>query len=189
LQAFLFLLALIVRAANRPADYDSDEEFINPRQQVRQPLLNRQAPSPAIGVPASGTIDQRSSRNDAWSARMREKVQSLFFLLILLCILLSLCFKWYSYTLECSWSVLDSNILEICLVQTGIFTVMVTKHFLIQSRIFGSCSRSSFEILTKPIDMIFAQDVFTYIYGHTRANTVPYIKKLFRLEYLIIRSN
>lgn len=71
-EALLFLLALIVRAANRPADYDSDEEFINPRQQARQPLLNRQA-VPATGVPVAGTVDQRPSRNDAWSARMREK--------------------------------------------------------------------------------------------------------------------
>ncbi|XP_020216048.1 tobamovirus multiplication protein 2A [Cajanus cajan] len=71
-QAILFLLALIVRAANRPADYDSDEEFINPRQQARQPLLNRPAGT-ATGVPVAGTVDQRPSRNDAWSTRMREK--------------------------------------------------------------------------------------------------------------------
>ncbi|KAK7263336.1 hypothetical protein RJT34_30924 [Clitoria ternatea] len=72
-QALLFVLALIVRAANRPAEYDSDEEYINPRQQVRQPLLNRPA-APAAGVPVTGTIDQRPpSRNDAWSTRMREK--------------------------------------------------------------------------------------------------------------------
>ncbi|XP_057449707.1 tobamovirus multiplication protein 2A-like [Lotus japonicus] len=71
-EVLLFLLALIVRASNRPADYDSDEEFINPRQQARQPLLNRPA-GPATGPPASGTLDQRPSRNDAWSTRMREK--------------------------------------------------------------------------------------------------------------------
>lgn len=76
LQVLLFLLALIVRAANRPADYDSDEEYINPRQQVRQPLLNRPAAGSTTGLPVTGTIDQRSSRSDAWSARMREKVQS-----------------------------------------------------------------------------------------------------------------
>lgn len=74
LQALLFVLALIVRAANRPTEYDSDEEYINPRQQVRQPLLNRPA-GPASGAPATGTLDKRPSRNDAWSARMREKVQ------------------------------------------------------------------------------------------------------------------
>ncbi|CAJ2663211.1 unnamed protein product [Trifolium pratense] len=73
-EALLFILALIVRAANRPADYDSDEEFINPRQQSRQPLLNNRPAGPAPGVPATGTVDARSSRNDAWSTRMREKV-------------------------------------------------------------------------------------------------------------------
>jgi len=73
LQALLFLLALIVRAVNKPASYDSDEEFINPRQ----PLLNRPAPAPVTGLPVAGTIDQRPSRNDAWSTRMREKVKSL----------------------------------------------------------------------------------------------------------------
>ncbi|WJX55154.1 Tobamovirus multiplication protein 2A, variant 3 [Trifolium repens] len=71
-EALLFLLALIVRAVNRPADYDSDDELMNPRQQARQPLLNRQAGTPA-GLPVAGAIDQRPSRNDAWSARMREK--------------------------------------------------------------------------------------------------------------------
>ncbi|KAK2356475.1 tobamovirus multiplication protein 2A [Trifolium repens] len=72
-EALLFILALIVRAANRPADYDSDEEFINPRQQARQPLLNNRPAAPAPGVPVTGTVDPRSSRNDAWSTRMREK--------------------------------------------------------------------------------------------------------------------
>ncbi|KAL3645581.1 Tobamovirus multiplication protein 2A [Castilleja foliolosa] len=73
LQALVFLLALIVRAANSPAEYDSDEEYIGgPRQQIRQPLINRPA-APATGVPVSGTLDQRPSRNDAWSTRMREK--------------------------------------------------------------------------------------------------------------------
>lgn len=81
LQALLFILALIVRAANRPAEYDSDEEYINPRQQARQPLLNRPA-GPASGVPVTGT-DQRPNRNDAWSTRMREKVQSLALLFTL----------------------------------------------------------------------------------------------------------
>ncbi|EEF34707.1 tobamovirus multiplication protein 2A [Ricinus communis] len=72
LEALLFVLALIVRAANRPAEYDSDDELIAPRQQIRQPLLNR-PPGPATGVPVAGTLDQRPSRNDAWSTRMREK--------------------------------------------------------------------------------------------------------------------
>lgn len=69
-----FLLACVVRAANRPPEYDSDDEFIAPRQQIRQPFLNRQ-PAPATGVPVAGAIDQRPPiRNDAWSTRMREKV-------------------------------------------------------------------------------------------------------------------
>ncbi|KAK8650289.1 hypothetical protein V6N13_139934 [Hibiscus sabdariffa] len=71
LQALIFLLALMVRAANRPADYDSDDEFIAPRPQIRQPLMNR-PPAPAAGVPVP-TLEQRPSRNDAWSTRMREK--------------------------------------------------------------------------------------------------------------------
>ncbi|KAG5523964.1 hypothetical protein RHGRI_030837 [Rhododendron griersonianum] len=77
LEALLFLLALIIRAVNRPAEYDSDDEYIGgPRQQNRQPLINR-PPVPVTGVPVAGALDQRSSRNDAWSTRMREKVQFL----------------------------------------------------------------------------------------------------------------
>lgn len=74
-EALIFLLALTVRAANRPADYDSDDEYIGrPRQQIRQPLINNRAPAnPATGVPVAGTLDNRPSRNDAWSTRMREK--------------------------------------------------------------------------------------------------------------------
>lgn len=75
----MFLLALMVRAANRPVEYDSDDEFIVSRQQIRQPLINR-PPPPATGVPVvAGALDQRPpSRNDAWSTRMREKVLSSF---------------------------------------------------------------------------------------------------------------
>ncbi|XP_031098147.1 tobamovirus multiplication protein 2A [Ipomoea triloba] len=74
LEALMFLLALVVRAANRPADYDSDDEYIGgPRQQIRQPLINNRQPAPVTGVPVAGTLDSRPSRNDAWSARMREK--------------------------------------------------------------------------------------------------------------------
>ncbi|KAA8525923.1 hypothetical protein F0562_007977 [Nyssa sinensis] len=73
LEALVFLLALVVRAANRPVDCDSDDEYIGgPRQQIRQPLINR-PPVPATGVPVAGNLDQRTNRNDAWSARMREK--------------------------------------------------------------------------------------------------------------------
>ncbi|KAL9668716.1 hypothetical protein QQ045_006254 [Rhodiola kirilowii] len=73
LEARVFLLALIiVRAANRPANYDSDDKFIDARQGVRQPLI-RPAP-PATGVPVTGALDQRPRKNDAWSTRMREKI-------------------------------------------------------------------------------------------------------------------
>ncbi|XP_039007322.1 tobamovirus multiplication protein 2A-like [Hibiscus syriacus] len=72
LEVLIFLLALMVRAANVPADYDSDDEFIAPRQQIRQPLMNRQH-VPVTGVPVAGGLDQRPGRTDAWSARMREK--------------------------------------------------------------------------------------------------------------------
>ncbi|XP_058084678.1 tobamovirus multiplication protein 2A [Magnolia sinica] len=72
LEALTFLLALIVRAANRPADYDSDDEYSAPRPNIRQPLINRQG-APTTGVPVAGGLDQRPSRNDAWSTRMREK--------------------------------------------------------------------------------------------------------------------
>lgn len=72
-QALLFLLALVVRAANRPPEYDGDDELIASRQQIRQPLINR-PPVSATGVPVAGTLDQRPGRNDAWSTRMREKV-------------------------------------------------------------------------------------------------------------------
>ncbi|KAH0456793.1 hypothetical protein IEQ34_014700 [Dendrobium chrysotoxum] len=71
LQALVFLLAILVRAANLPADYDSDDEYIATRS-IRQPLINRQG-VPATGVPLTATLDQRPSRNDAWSQRMREK--------------------------------------------------------------------------------------------------------------------
>lgn len=69
------MLALVVRAANRPVDYDSDDEYIGggARNQIRQPFINR-SQAPATGVPVAGTLDQRPSRSDAWSARMREKV-------------------------------------------------------------------------------------------------------------------
>ncbi|KAM0863225.1 hypothetical protein ACQ4PT_044715 [Festuca glaucescens] len=60
-------------AMNKPAEYDSDDEIIgNARNSsIRQPLVHSQNP-PANGVPVP-TLDQRASRNDAWSQRMREK--------------------------------------------------------------------------------------------------------------------
>ena len=64
----------MVRAANQPPEYDSDDEYIGGPRQQRQPLINNRAPVPATGVPVAGTLDNRPSRNDAWSTRMREKV-------------------------------------------------------------------------------------------------------------------
>jgi hypothetical protein len=77
MQALLFLLALVVRAMNKPAEYDSDDEIIigyNGRStSIRQPLVQN---VPATGVPVP-QLDQRTSRHDAWSQRMREKVHQL----------------------------------------------------------------------------------------------------------------
>lgn len=72
MQVLLFLVALIVRAMNKPAQYDSDDEIIGTG--IRQPLVHSQN-APATGVPAP-TLDQRASRTDAWSQRMREKVHT-----------------------------------------------------------------------------------------------------------------
>lgn len=72
LEALIFLLAILVRASAQPADYDSDDDYIAPRSTARQPLINRQG-APASGLPVTATLDQRPSRNDAWSQRMREK--------------------------------------------------------------------------------------------------------------------
>ncbi|EAZ06370.1 hypothetical protein OsI_28599 [Oryza sativa Indica Group] len=72
-QVLLFLLALVVRAMNKPAEYDSDDEIIATSRStsIRQPLIHSQN-VPATGVPVA-TLEQRASRNDAWSQRMREK--------------------------------------------------------------------------------------------------------------------
>lgn len=72
-EVLLFLLALAVRAMNKPAEYDSDDEIIGTVRStsIRQPLIHSQN-APATGVPVP-TLDQRASRNDAWSQRMREK--------------------------------------------------------------------------------------------------------------------
>lgn len=75
MQALVFLLALAVKAANRPTEYDSDEEYASPRQQIRQPMLNK---PPATAIPVgTTTVDARPARDDAWSTRMREKVCAL----------------------------------------------------------------------------------------------------------------
>jgi len=70
LQVFAVILAVVVKAANRgPEEYDSDDEYL--ATSVRQPLINRQgAQVAAVSTPGS---EQRTSRNDAWSTRMREK--------------------------------------------------------------------------------------------------------------------
>ena len=52
MQGVIFLLALIVRAANAPAHYDSDDEYISGPRQQRQPLISKQ-PVPATGVPVT----------------------------------------------------------------------------------------------------------------------------------------
>jgi len=73
LQVFAVILALVVKAANRgPEEYDSDDEYIATRPgTLRQPLINRQGTQVAtVSTPGS---EQRPSRNDAWSTRMREK--------------------------------------------------------------------------------------------------------------------
>eukprot|EP00268_Persea_americana_P020927 TRINITY_DN20975_c0_g1_i1.p1 TRINITY_DN20975_c0_g1~~TRINITY_DN20975_c0_g1_i1.p1 ORF type:complete len:281 (+),score=34.62 TRINITY_DN20975_c0_g1_i1:681-1523(+) len=70
LEVLAFLLAVIMRASNSPADYDSDDEYIGPRSSsIHQPLINRQVPAAGLPV-AAGSLDQRSN---AWSTRMREK--------------------------------------------------------------------------------------------------------------------
>ena len=73
MRVLLFLVALIVMAMNKPAQYDSDDEIIGTG--IRQPLVHSQN-APATGVPVP-TLDQRASRNDAWKigrASCRERV-------------------------------------------------------------------------------------------------------------------
>lgn len=74
LQALLFTVAIIVQSGNQ-ADYDSDDEYIVPRSGIRQPLVNQQQGAADPRVP---NLDYRPIRNDAWSQRMREKVQDPF---------------------------------------------------------------------------------------------------------------
>ena len=72
LQALLFTVAIIVQSGNQ-ADYDSDDEYIGPRSGIRQPLVNQH--QQAATDPRVPNLDYRPIRNDAWSQRMREKVQ------------------------------------------------------------------------------------------------------------------
>lgn len=73
LQVFAVILALVVKAANRgPEEYDSDDEYIAARPgSLRQPLVNR--PGTQVAAGSTPGSEQRTSRNDAWSTRMREK--------------------------------------------------------------------------------------------------------------------
>lgn len=125
MQALIFLLALVVRAANRPADYDSDDEYIGgPRQQIRQPLINNRPPNPATGVPVAGTLDNRPSRNDAWSTRMREKV----------------CFLLICFSCMLMWMMMFLTVLVDCstLVITN-YTIFYSYFALMRIFIIGAC--------------------------------------------------
>eukprot|EP00246_Nothoceros_aenigmaticus_P013445 TRINITY_DN4634_c0_g1_i1.p1 TRINITY_DN4634_c0_g1~~TRINITY_DN4634_c0_g1_i1.p1 ORF type:complete len:337 (+),score=63.40 TRINITY_DN4634_c0_g1_i1:210-1220(+) len=69
------LLAMVLRSvsgAARRAGYDSDDDYLAPRATARQPLLNRQATQTAQAAAAS-PAENRPTRTDAWSNRMREK--------------------------------------------------------------------------------------------------------------------
>jgi hypothetical protein len=75
---FFAMTLRAISADSRRPGYDSDEEYA-----PRQPLLNRQnnqatpqagAPAPAAAAAGASPAPVRTSvRNDAWSARMREK--------------------------------------------------------------------------------------------------------------------
>jgi hypothetical protein len=69
----LFAMTLrAISADSRRPGYDSDDEF-----GPRQPLLNRQnnQAGPQSGGPGGAPPSRTALRNDAWSARMREKVR------------------------------------------------------------------------------------------------------------------
>lgn len=68
-QALLFTVAIIVQSGKQ-ADYDSDDEYVGQRSEIRQPLMNQQA----AADPRAPNLDYRPIRNDAWSQRMKEKV-------------------------------------------------------------------------------------------------------------------
>lgn len=72
LQVFAMIIALAIKSVTvGPGDYDSDDEYLAPRSGMRQPLLNRQGTPVAAG--STPVPEQRATRNDAWSTRMREK--------------------------------------------------------------------------------------------------------------------
>jgi hypothetical protein len=69
--------AMILRAVSsnaRRTGYDSDDDYLAPRSNGRQPLLNRQVNQSNPATTPGSTADNRPVRNDAWSTRMREKV-------------------------------------------------------------------------------------------------------------------
>lgn len=74
------------------ADYDSDDEYIGPRSGIRQPLVNQQQGAADPRVP---NLDYRPIRNDAWSQRMREKVQDPFVTFCSTPVFSLFCLHWY----------------------------------------------------------------------------------------------
>ncbi|KAG0596750.1 hypothetical protein M758_UG282100 [Ceratodon purpureus] len=70
LSLFFAMTLRAISADSRRPGYDSDEEYA-----PRQPLLNRQnnQAAPQAGAPAGAPPSRTAVRNDAWSARMREK--------------------------------------------------------------------------------------------------------------------
>lgn len=72
MQALGLFFAMTLRAisGDSRSGYDSDEEFAP----TRQPLLNRQNNQAAAQPGAAPAPPRPAVRNDAWSARMREKV-------------------------------------------------------------------------------------------------------------------
>ncbi|KAH9540128.1 hypothetical protein CY35_15G093800 [Sphagnum magellanicum] len=68
--------AMILRAVSsnaRRTGYDSDDDYLAPRSNGRQPLLNRQVNQSNPPTAPGSTADNRPVRNDAWSTRLREK--------------------------------------------------------------------------------------------------------------------
>lgn len=77
MQILGLFFAMILRAVSsnaRRTGYDSDDDYLAPRSNGRQPLLNRQVNQSNPATTPGSTADNRPVRNDAWSTRMREKV-------------------------------------------------------------------------------------------------------------------